>query len=202
MAPALVSSIQLSVAVAPPHHPHSVCTFPSHEQIPFIETGCCKGDSAAKRNSWRTQLYTGLPWPNRNTMSLFPVLPQRFAVIGSVVSYSLCSGFLLLANKARLSALATRQLQWRPARPLQVVLTLIPSSPVVIAAQCLFCIVAIGLTHLLTGAPKLSEMTGPVWKAYLQCEPGQSVLDPPKRPTAPRVPSQTASSSSAAFTQT
>lgn len=50
----------------------------------------------------------------------------------------------------------------------QVVLTLIPSSPVVIAVQCLFCIAAIGIGNALVGSPKLSEMTGPVWKAYLQ----------------------------------
>jgi hypothetical protein len=76
------------------------------------------------------------------------MIPARLATITSVITYSLCSGLLLLMNK--------------------VVLSFIPSTPLVVAFQCIFCIVAIVLCHAVSGFPKLSEMTGPVLKAYAQ----------------------------------
>ena len=67
-------------------------------------------------------------------------------ILSSIVAYSLCSGSLLLVNK--------------------MVLAQIPSSPLVTAAQCLFCVLAIALCHLVFKAPKLDVMTQPVLKAY------------------------------------
>jgi drug/metabolite transporter (DMT)-like permease len=75
-------------------------------------------------------------------------LPSGFATIVSVLTYSLCSGLLLLMNK--------------------VVLTFIPSTPLVVTFQCVFCIAAIVLCHGACGVPKLSEMTRPVLYAYAQ----------------------------------
>jgi hypothetical protein len=67
-------------------------------------------------------------------------------ILSSIIAYSLCSGSLLLVNK--------------------MVLAMIPSSPLVTAAQCLFCVVAIALCHIFLKAPKLDAMTAPVLKAY------------------------------------
>ena len=67
-------------------------------------------------------------------------------ILSSIVAYSLCSGSLLLVNK--------------------MVLAQIPSSPLVTAAQCLFCVLAIAVCHLIFKAPKLDVMTQPVLKAY------------------------------------
>jgi hypothetical protein len=70
------------------------------------------------------------------------------ATVASVLTYSLCSGLLLLMNK--------------------VVLAFIPSTPLVVIFRCVFCVAAIVLCHRTCGVPKLSEMTRSVFYAYAQ----------------------------------
>jgi len=69
------------------------------------------------------------------------------ATVASILSYSFCSGTLLLLNK--------------------VVLHMIPSAPLVTAIQCICCIVGILLCNFFTGAPKLDVLTPPILRAYL-----------------------------------
>jgi len=65
----------------------------------------------------------------------------------SIVTYSLCSGTLLLLNK--------------------VVLHLIPSAPLVTSVQCLACVCGILGCQFALGLPKLDTLTPPIVKAYL-----------------------------------
>ena len=67
--------------------------------------------------------------------------------IASVVSYSVCSGTLLLLNK--------------------VCLHFIPSAPLVTSLQCLFCILGVLGCSAAFGSPKLDALTPPVLRAYL-----------------------------------
>ena len=69
------------------------------------------------------------------------------ATIASVLSYSICSGTLLLLNK--------------------VCLHLIPSAPLVTSLQCLFCILGVLGCSAAFGSPKLDTLTPPVLRAYL-----------------------------------
>jgi len=62
------------------------------------------------------------------------------------VAYSLCSGTLLIVNKA--------------------VMLLIPSAPLVTSLQCVFCIAAVGGGAALCGAPRLGAMPAPLLRAY------------------------------------
>jgi drug/metabolite transporter (DMT)-like permease len=73
--------------------------------------------------------------------------PLSAETLASIAAYSLCSGTLLLLNK--------------------VVLHLIPSSPLVTALQCLFCLTCILGCSFTCGAPQLSALTPPVLRAYL-----------------------------------
>lgn len=66
----------------------------------------------------------------------------------SIVTYSLCSGSLLLVNK--------------------VALMYIPSPPLVTALQCIFCVLAILGGSLFFASPHLSPMTRPVVVSYAQ----------------------------------
>jgi GDP-mannose transporter len=72
--------------------------------------------------------------------------PVSAETITSIVTYSLCSGSLLLLNK--------------------VVLAFIPSSPLVTALQCAFCLTTILGCAWTCGAPRLDALTPPVLRAY------------------------------------
>jgi hypothetical protein len=70
--------------------------------------------------------------------------PQMVAL--SVLAYSLCSGTLLLLNKA--------------------VMLLIPSAPLVTSLQCAFCVAAVGGGALAFGAPRVGPLPAEMVRAY------------------------------------
>lgn len=71
---------------------------------------------------------------------------NSFVITTSIVLYSICSGSLLLVNK--------------------VLLTFIPSAPLVTAIQCAVCIVSIGSGAYFFGRPSLGTLTRPLLEAY------------------------------------
>lgn len=72
--------------------------------------------------------------------------PNPVFVSTSIILYSICSGSLLLINK--------------------VVLTHIPSAPLVTAIQCAVCIASIGSGAYFFGRPSLGTLSRPVLEAY------------------------------------
>lgn len=73
--------------------------------------------------------------------------PLSGETLTAIAAYSLCSGTLLLLNK--------------------VVLSLIPSTPLVTSIQCLFCLTCILGASFSCGAPRLDALTPPIVRAYL-----------------------------------
>jgi len=80
------------------------------------------------------------------TASVAAAAPAPGAVAASVIAYSVCSGSLLLVNKA--------------------LVLKIPSAPLVTAIQCFFCVAAIGGGAAACGAPRLGALPPPVIRAY------------------------------------
>jgi hypothetical protein len=68
------------------------------------------------------------------------------SVLLSIVTYSICSGSLLLLNK--------------------VVLSFIPSAPLVTALQCIACTLSILLSNAFFSAPRLDPLTRPILEKY------------------------------------
>ena len=79
-------------------------------------------------------------------LSTSPSAPAPRAVALAVLAYSLCSGTLLILNKA--------------------VMLLVPSAPLVTALQCLFCVAAIGGASLACGAPRVGALPADMVRAY------------------------------------